>query len=97
MAVIDGEGNGFLHRSIDTRDLFTVKWLLTKEVQVNVQNSKSQTPLHRAALSGMVDVVKLLLQRPDINANTKDDHGQTAVHLAVRSKNPKILVSGGFQ
>jgi len=91
LSVQDGEGNTYLHRSIDSRDLFTIKWLLAKEAQVNVQNAKSQTPLHRAALSGMVDVAKLLLQRPDISANTKDDSGQTAVHLAVRSKNPKIL------
>lgn len=92
LAILDSEGNSFLHRAIDSRDLHTAKWLFSREAQLNHANKKKQTPLHRAALNGLVEMVKLLLQSENVAPNLKDDQGQTAVHLAVRSKNPKILV-----
>jgi len=97
LSLVDQDDDSFLHRAINNRSLFSAKWLFLKGVDLNHQNQKKQTPLHRAALIGLVEVVKFLLQGEDIDLNLKDYQGQTPVHLAVRSKNPKILVSILFE
>jgi ankyrin repeat protein len=52
-------------------------------------NNKKQTPLHRVAFNE--EIVRLLLEESGTDPNARDEDGQTAVHMAIWSKNPKIL------
>ncbi|TRM67250.1 ankyrin repeat protein, partial [Schizophyllum amplum] len=55
--------------------------LLNKGVDINAQTGCGWTPLHFAAYSGQLDVVRLLVERHcDIHARSKD--GEESLHLA---------------
>ncbi|RLV95043.1 hypothetical protein DV515_00012924 [Chloebia gouldiae] len=50
--------------------------------ELNVQNSRKQSPLHLAVIQGHVGMVQLLVQRgSDVNA--EDEDGDTAMHMAL--------------
>ena len=51
--------------------------LLERGSQSDYKDSLSQTPLSRAAERGQEAVVKLLVERDDVEADSKDIHGQT--------------------
>ena len=63
---------------------------MERGADVNVKENRSMTPLHWAARSGHLSVVKLLVER-GADVRVKNDHGQTASDLA-RSKG-KIYVA----
>lgn len=54
----------------------------TDGLDSNIPNSEGNTPLHMAIRLGNIDIVKLLLTASTIGINTRDRHGQTALHLA---------------
>lgn len=58
-----------------------VKLLLQQQAQVNLQDKKGRTPLHRATASNHADIVMLLLQYK-ANSNQQDMDGRTALHIA---------------
>jgi ankyrin repeat protein len=47
----------------------------------NIKNKYGETPLHKAAFGGRVDVVKLLLEH-GVDPNTQDKYGRTPLHEA---------------
>ena len=59
-----------------------VKAVLTQDVCANQPNKSSETSLSIAAREGHEVVVKLLLNRYDIDSNHKDIHGDTPLSLA---------------
>jgi len=53
-----------------------VKILIEHEdVDVNIQAKLERTPLHEAAKLGLLDVVRILSNHPQIDINIKDKHG----------------------
>jgi len=63
----------------------TIKLLLTyPKIDVNIQDTKGRTPLHRAARGrDSMETAKILLAHPDINVNLQDDDGNTPLHDAI--------------
>ena len=57
---------------------------------INVKNSKGQTPLHGAAYHKSVDVTIYLLKK-GANVNEADQFGSTPLHLAELNNNIKIV------
>jgi hypothetical protein len=63
----DGDGNTSLHLAARAGDVRGLAALLADGADVNVRNSRRQTPLHMAAEAGMVAAVERLVQvRPGI-------------------------------
>ncbi|KAH9056837.1 ankyrin [Lactarius vividus] len=54
--------------------------LLERGVDVNARNKSKTTPLHSAALKGMLEIVQVLLDYGAI-ADAKNDEGKTPLHL----------------
>jgi ankyrin repeat protein len=52
-----------------------------QQAEVNVKDTDGWTPLHSAAQSGYLDVVKFLVEQ-QAEVNAKDIHGWTPLHLA---------------
>ena len=68
--------------------------ILAKQVQDmewNVENGNMESPLMIAMKRGKRDVVKLLLNTPGVNINTKDKLGNTVQDLAETKKQEEII------
>ncbi|MGI2029028.1 ankyrin repeat domain-containing protein [Endozoicomonas acroporae] len=66
--------------------------LKTSDIAVVNQGGKEgRTPLHVAAYKNIPDAVRKLLAIKDIKVNQKDDHGDTALHIAAKRGNTKIV------
>jgi ankyrin repeat protein len=75
------KGLTFLHLATDEH---MARVLLARHaIDVNATNSLGETPLHKAAQSGNIDVVSLLLEQPEINVNVATAQGNMALHLAL--------------
>lgn len=61
-----------------------VKRLLRNHANVNHQDHKGKTALHRAAKAGFVETMQVLLDH-QANVNITDPNGETAIYDAVRS------------
>lgn len=62
--------------------LFDAILLFKGRCDVNVKNSRNQTPLHLAIIQGHVGLVQLLVSEgSDVNA--EDEDGDTAMHIAL--------------
>lgn len=59
-------------------DLDTVDMLLNKNVDVNIPDTKGNTPLMLAIMLGHENVFERLLAHPDIDVNVRSDDGFTA-------------------
>ena len=64
--------------------------MLAKGVDVNAQDKEGYTPLHRAAESGMPDIVRLLL-KSGAKVNAKTVKGETPLVLATHQKNQQTM------
>lgn len=58
----DADGNTTLHLAARTGDTATIAALLAEGADVNVRNSRWQTPLHMGAESGKLEAVQQLVQ-----------------------------------
>ena len=69
-----------------------IRMLVTKyDATVDAPTMKKQTPLHLAAISGMLNVCKLLMElgaSPDF----VDEQGQKPIHLAATSDKPEVIL-----
>ncbi|GAB1200473.1 hypothetical protein APSETT444_009846 [Aspergillus pseudonomiae] len=65
--------------------------LLQRGVNVNVQDSRGQTPLHIAAQCGHLGVVRLLLATEHIDVNARDHHGSTPLHVASEKGHVEVV------
>lgn len=81
--------------AIDAKNEEAVKALLDLDnkmllIDINYQDEKKWSLLHRAVYKGNTNIVRLLI-RKNIDANLKDCTGQTALHLAVFLGNKEIV------
>jgi ankyrin repeat protein/Mg2+ and Co2+ transporter CorA len=77
---------------LDPRYLAVVRALLSAGAKVNRKSRLSRTALHIAAEMGHVDIVKLLLQQPDIQFAAKDSRGNTPLIDAARSEERESIL-----
>lgn len=104
----DGNGDTPLLVAVSNSNINVLKELLTRPYLVLVRDEKKQTPVHRCRDKEMlrmvlhaIDNVKSLPSRPDlenIDIDTKDGYGQTALHLfchQLQAGLVKILVERG--
>jgi ankyrin repeat protein len=78
MNVVDGEGNGALHWAAWFERPEIVDYLCSRDVPPNADlgNKKGQTPLHWAAMSGVIGCIKPLLRLGgDLTLTDKDGFG----------------------
>lgn len=72
-------------------NIHAIRRLLQKQVAVNTRDSESQTALMVAASENNVQMVKILLQHPDINVNAINNQGYTALMLAVQNNHIAVI------
>jgi len=58
---------------------------------VNIKDGNGKTALHLAADNNHLEVVKVLLEAPNIQVNTQDNAGWTALHFAVYSGHLEVV------
>jgi ankyrin repeat protein len=63
--------------------LAVAQQLVEHGADVNLPDIYGWTPLMRAVFEQREEMVRLLLKQPDIDLERHNDHGQTALHLAV--------------
>ncbi|KAF7590226.1 hypothetical protein BBP40_003110, partial [Aspergillus hancockii] len=68
-----------------------VALLLQRGVNVNVRNSRGQTPLHIAAQNGQLGVVRLLLASQQIDVDARDQQGSTPLHMASEKGHVEVV------
>ena len=64
--------------------------LAREDINVNVRDAQSRTPLHLAAKLGDVDIVEVLLAHKDIAVNSRDSRGYTAAFYAAEAGHTEI-------
>ncbi len=89
----DINGNTVLHILAKRHDIPQdfILYLIKKGANIIAPNSNTQTPLHVAAASGNLNMIKALLHKNNyrdlvfrkIYVNTKDTHGNTALHFLI--------------
>lgn len=60
-------------------------------IDPNLKGSAEVTALQLAIQNGKTDVVRKLLQHPDIDINVQNEAGQTALHLAVKERKLEMV------
>jgi ankyrin repeat protein len=73
-----------LAAAADCDRLQVAEHLLSIGADVTAADNEGRTPLHRAAGSDSVRVLKLLLKCDGVNVNAQDIHGDTPLMLARR-------------
>ena len=70
----------------------TLKYLLTKKVNLNIRDENGLTPLHFVSSNNGIstDLAKLLINK-GANVNAKDKDGNTPLHWAVDSENKEMI------
>ena len=58
---------------------------------MNLENKRGQTALMRASYRGHTEVVKLLLERPEIDVNVQNSRGDTALMWASWNDHTEIV------
>ncbi|XP_033891205.3 nuclear factor NF-kappa-B p105 subunit-like isoform X2 [Acipenser ruthenus] len=78
------------HRSETAKNLVEVISSIPGEDVINMRNDLYQTPLHLAVITQQADTVEALL-KANADLSLADRHGNTALHLAAKQGESKIL------
>ncbi|XP_077535275.1 uncharacterized protein LOC144147095 isoform X2 [Haemaphysalis longicornis] len=79
----DKNGNNSLHYAAHGNQPDMIKFLLGRGVSINATNKYNHTALHFAVKGGFVDCVRKLTEKGnELDADAKDDEGNTALHVA---------------
>lgn len=88
-----GIGGTALQRAVESNRVEVVRYLLTlPELDVNENENTSQwTPLLAAAIHGFADIVKLLLEHPEVDVSAKSRFGHTALIYASMNNHHAVV------
>lgn len=92
----DYSGNNLLHIAIENNRTDIFKFLMEKNLDIELANSQKCTPLHKAA--GVTGEYTELLLKKGVKVNLLDVYENTALHYAITSKNVhaiKLLLANG--
>ena len=65
----------------------------SQSIDVNAQNENGKSALFYAVSKGNVEMVKLLLERKDIDLKARDKYGRTLLHSSISLKSAKNAVT----
>lgn len=85
------EDTTVLHLAIQCAELTVVEYVLSDGdgyIDINSRDKDGNTPLHIAAQQGRAQIVRMLLERPDINDSIANYQGRLPIDLA---RNPDIF------
>ncbi len=68
-----------------------IQYLIDKGANVNQTDTNLFVTLHKAAKSGQLEVIKLLVEVGKANLNAKNNNGDTPLLLAKKQKLPTTL------
>ena len=86
-----------LHLAVLNKSNTIIKLLIDNGANINIKDSKSQTPLHHAVSQGSLEIVKLLI-KSGADISSKTINGQTPLHFAVSQGSleiVKLLIESG--
>lgn len=91
--LVNSNGDAALHKASTEQDVDFVKMLLKAKANVNVQdNTDLLTPLHWAAMGGLEDNVRELVDN-GADSNVKSLTSLTPLHISFRRENTTGLVA----
>ena len=92
---LNEDGDCLLHIACQWGDVGIVRYLITDEgCDTNSQSSLSEnSPLHIAVKHKQDDAIVQLLSYKVCNLNVQNEHGDTALHFAVRQRNQLLLAN----
>lgn len=85
----DGQGNAAIHVAANKGCCLSISTLLEQGANVNAINRQGKAALHLASRKGYLPAVEALLRHKAICV--KDHMGDTPLHEAMRSGNPKLV------
>lgn len=80
---LDSNGDSFLHTALEHYRNESALWLLSKDININVENKKGIVPFDIAIQNQNHRVVKKIIEKENIDKNKKDIHGRTYLQDAV--------------
>ncbi|XP_014282654.1 transient receptor potential channel pyrexia [Halyomorpha halys] len=84
--------NTVLHCSVRTNAVECLPTLLSKQVDANTLDSAGVSPLHIAADTGNINIVRMLLEVENINVDLLSrDRGNTALHYAAEGGHIDVI------
>lgn len=88
----DKDGNTLLHLAVARNDLMCVAILLKHGANPNIFDTmKARTPMHLATELGNNDLVKMILEKSQVNLNIRDDRNLSPEEIAQFCDNQTIL------
>ena len=93
-------GHTPLHLAVEHVRTRSVRLLIDAGADINIHISGNDqfTALHIAAHFGHDDIVRALIDAPDVNLNSRDEYGNTPLHVAImnnRKRSAQLLVNAG--
>jgi ankyrin repeat protein len=88
--ILDESGQTPLDRAFNSGHMALAELMLRQERDDHRESLQRSTPLHRAAYLGLTDAVRSLMHF-GANPNTRDAHGETALHKACRAGNVSVV------
>ena len=68
-----------------------MKVLIEADGDVNQHSNRDATPLFIASMKGHIDIVRLLLQQPNIGIHKKTTIGDTAIGMATQNNHTDVV------
>jgi ankyrin repeat protein len=89
--VTDKNGESLLHLVTKNAEM-TRNLLSLGVVDVNATDFNGQTPLHKAARAGNMEVVAMLLAQPGVNGNAFVENSGTPLHYAIANGHEDVAI-----
>lgn len=75
---------------IETENIDKLKEFIDSGENINIQDSKGNTALHYATEKNRIEIVKFLINLPDINLSIKNKNNKTALDIAIEKDHKEI-------